>query len=92
MQFKMLMLTKGNNFNLIKMMIKKIDKEAILDLPGLHLTRRTRRLKVPVKIHQILQILVPLLTKRTRKTRKKEKSKKMLRIMVMQHMMELRET
>jgi len=79
------------NFNLSKM-IKKKDKEAIQDLPDLHLTRRTRRLKVPVTIHQILQIQVPLLTKRRRKRRTREKTKKMLRIMVIKMMVELRQT
>jgi len=87
----LLMLTKEINFNLIKM-IKRIDKEAIQDLPDLHLTRRTRRLKVPVTINQILQIQVPLLTKRTRKRRTREKIKKILRIIMIQLMMELRET
>merc|ERR1712127_468217 len=76
MKFKRLI--KENNFNLSKM-IKKIDKEAIQDLPDLHLTRRTRRLKVPVTIHQILQIQVPLLTRRRRNRRKRVETKKILR-------------
>jgi len=47
-----------------------------------------------VTIIQILQIQVPLLTKRIRKrrTRTREKTKKMLRIIMIQQMMELRET
>lgn len=100
MKFKIILLTKDllkNNFNLSKM-IKKKDKEAIQDLLDLHLTRRTRRLKVPVTIQRLFQIQVPLLTKRRRriKRRTREKTKKMLRMVVMQvvmqQLMELRET